>query len=342
MSATVHHIGPGERHGANAALRAWLARPLRRDWLAHALEPHVAFRHRPGDRQTRRPGRPGRPGRPSRPTPWHLEWRDGRDDAPTAFETHDDALVHAAAVLGWRADGLEARFGPDYAFALDYVSAPDNPNDWARGPDPIQDVYLVDVEVPGRGALRARLVEAGSGRHVETVSLGHDTALGLAVSEMLTDGVDPGEVLVRDLHYDPVSDTLSSDAREALAARFVAQGQDPVEIETDRLGELEYEPGDVTCPAEGTARAGALLARMQSRLAGAAVSPHERARLFVEAAALARIVRSLAEVEAPPERPVLVPPAPPGGESGAQGMGVPGREGVPPARSASIHPLPRR
>ena len=341
MSATVHRIERGEGHDAGAALRAWLARPLRRDWLAHALDPHVAFRHRPGARQTRRPGRPGRPGRPSRPTPWLLEWRDGRD-APTAFETHDAALVHAAAALGWRPDGLEARFGPDYALALDYVSAPDNPNDWACGPDPIQDVYLVDVEVPGRGALRARLVEAVSGRYVETVPLDDDTPLGLAVAEMLADGVDPGEILVRDLHYDPVSDTLSFDAREALAARFIAQGQDVVEIEADRLGELEYEPGDVACPAEGVARAGALLARMQSRLAGAAACPHERARLFVEAVALARLARSLAEVEAPPERPALVPPAPPGGESGAQATGAPGREGVPSARTASIHPLPRR
>ena len=336
MSATVHRIERGEGHDAGAALRAWLARTLRRDWLAHALDPHVAVRHRPGDRSTRRPGRP------SRPTPWHLEWRDGRDDAPTAFETHDAALVHAAAALGWRPDSLEARFGPDYALALDYVSAPDNPNDWACGPDPIQDVYLVDVEVPGRGVLRARLVEAASGRHVETVPLGHDTPLGLAVAEMLADGEDPGGVLVRDLHYDPVSDTLSFDAREALAARFIAQGQDMVEIEADRLGELEYEPGDVACPAEGAARAGALLARMQSRLAGAAACPHERARLFVEAVALARLARSLAEVEAPPERPVLVPPAPPGGESGAQATGGPGREGAPSARTASIHPLPRR
>ena len=341
MSATVHRIGHGEGHDAGAALLAWLARPLRRDWLAHALAAHVAVHHRPGARQTRRPGRPGRPGRPSRPTPWLLEWRDGRD-VPAAFETHDAALVHAAAALGWRPDGLEARFGPDYALALDYVSAPDNPNDWARGPDPIQDVYLVDVEVPGRDALRARLVEAASGHPVETVPLDDDTPLGLAVSEMLADGVDPGEVLVRDLHYDPVSDTLSFDAREALAARFIAQGQDVVEIEADRLGALEYAPGDVACAVEGTARAGALLARMQSRLASVVTCSHERARLFVEAVALARLARSLAEVDTPPERPVLVPPAPPGGESGARATGGPGREDVPSARTASIHPLPRR
>ena len=335
MSATVHPIERAEGHDAGAALRAWLARPLRREWLAHALGAHVAVRYRPGERSARRPGRP------SRPTPWHLEWRDGRDES-AAFETHDAALVHAAAALGWRPDDLEARFGAHYALALEYVSAPDNPNDWARGPDPIQDVYLVDVEVPGRGALRGRLVEAGSGRFVETVPLDDDTPLGLAVSEMLADGTEPGEVLVRDLHYDPVSDTLSFDAREALAARFIAQGQDVVEIETDRLAGLEYEPGDVACAVEGTARAGALLARMQSRLPGAAACPLMRARLFVEAVALARLACSLAEVEASPERPVPVPPAPPGGQSGARKAGGPGREGVPPARSASIHPLPRR
>ena len=326
MSATVHPIERAEGHDAGAALRAWLARPLRREWLAHALGAHVAVRYR----QIDRPRFTGRRRKP--PTPWHLEWRDGRgDEAPAAFETHDDALVHAAAALGWRPDDLEARFGAHYALALEYVSAPDNPNDWARGPDPIQDVYLVDVEVPERGALRGRLVEAGSGRFVETVPLDDDTPLGLAVAEMLADGTEPGEVLVRDLHYDPVSDTLSFDAREALAARFIAQGQDVVEIETDRLAGLEYEPGDVADAVEGTVRARTLLARMQARLAGATACPLMRARLFVEAVALARLARSLAEVEAPP-----------GGESGAQKAGGPGREGVPPARSASIHPLPRR
>ena len=325
MSATDHPIGRAEGHDAGAALRAWLARPLRREWLAHALGAHVAVRHRPGERSVRRPGRP------SRPTPWHLEWRDGRAGAPAAFETHDAALVHAAAALAWRPDDLEARFGPHYVLALDYVSAPDNPNEWARGPDPIQDVYLVDVEVPGRGALRGRLVEAGSGRFVETVPLDDDTPLGLAVAEMLADGTEPGEVLVRDLHYDPVSDTLSFDVHEALAARFIAQGQDVVEIETDRLAGLEYEPGDVADAVEGTVRAGALLARMQARLAGAAACPLMRARLFVEAVALVRLARSLAEVETQPE-----------GESGAQEAGGPGREGVRSARSASIHPLPRR
>ena len=325
MSATVHPIERAEGHDAGAALRAWLARPLRREWLAHALDPHVALRHRPGERSARRPGRP------SRPTPWHLEWRNGRDDAPAAFETHDAALVHAAAALGWRPDALEARFAACYALALEYVSAPDNPNDWARGPDPIQDVDLVDVEVPARGALRGRLVEAGSGRYVETVPLADDTPLGLAVAEMLSDGAEPGEVLVRDLHYDPVSDTLSFDAREALAARFIAQGQDVVALEAERLAALEYEPGDVADAVEGTVRAGALLTRMQARLAGAAACPLMRARLFVEAVALVRLARSLAEVETPP-----------GGESGAQEAVEPGREGVPPARSASIHPLPRR
>lgn len=338
MSATVHRLGRGEAHDTGAALRAWLERPLRREWLAHALDPHVAVRHRPGERQTRRPGRPGRP---SRATPWLLEWRDGRD-APNAFETHDAALVHAAAALGWRPDDLEARFGPHYALALDYVSAPDNPNEWARGPDPIQDVYLVDVESPARGALRARLVEAASGRFVETVPLADDTPLGLAVAEMLADGAAPGEILVRDLHYDPVSDTLGFDACEALAARFIAQGQDVVELEAERLAGLEYEPGDVACAVEGTARAGVLLAQMQAHLPGAATCPLMRARLFVDAVTLARLARSLVEVDTPPERPALVPPAPPGGESGAQATGGPGREGVPAARSASIHPLPRR
>ena len=335
MTATVHHIGRGEGHDASAALRAWLTRPLRRDWLAHALGAHVAVRHCPGERSARRPGRP------SRPTPWYLEWRDGRD-APAAFETHDAALVHAASALGWRPDDLEARFGPDYALALEYVSAPDNPNDWAGGADPIQDVYLVDVEVPERGALRGRLVEAASGRYVETVSVADDTPLGLAVAEMLADGAEPGEVLVRDLHYDPVSDTLSFDVREALAARFVAQGQDVVEIEAERLAGLEYEPGDVADAFEGTVRAGTLLARMQARLPGAATCPLKRARLFVEAVALVRLARSLAEVETPPERPVSVPPVPPGGECGARRPGGPGREGVPAVRSASIHPLPRK
>lgn len=341
MSASIHRIGRGEGHDAGAALRAWLARPLRRDWLAHALGAHVAVRHRSGERQTRRPGRPGRPGRPSRPTPWLIEWRDGRD-ASGAFETHDAALVHAATALGWRPDDLEARFAAHYALALEYVSAPDNPNDWAGGADPIQDVYLVDVEVPERGALRGRLVEAASGRFVETVPLDDDTPLGLAVAEMLADGAEPGEVLVRDLHYDPVSDTLGFDVREALAARFIAQGQDVVEIEAERLAGLEYEPGDVADPFEGTVRAGVLLARMQARLPGAAACPLVRARLFVEAVALVRLVRSLAEVETPPERPVPVPPAPPGGESGTRRAGGSGREGVPPVRSASIHPLPRR
>ena len=337
MSATVHRIGRRRRHDAGAALREWLERPLRREWLAHALRAHVAVRHR----QTERPRFTGRRREP--PRPWHLEWRDGRDDgAPAAFETHDAALVHAAAVLAWRPDDLEARFGPHYALALEYVSAPDNPNDWAGGPDPIQEVYLVDVEVPERGALRGRLVEAASGRFVETVPLDDDTRLGLAVAEMLADGAEPGEVLVRDLHYDPVSDTLSFDAREALAARFVAQGQDVVELEAERLAGLEYEPGDVADAVEGTVRAGALLARMQSRLPGAAACPLMRARLFVEAVALVRLVRSLAEVETPPERPIPVPPAPPGGESGVRGAGGPGREGVPPDRSASIRPFPRR
>ena len=336
MSASIHRIGRERGHDAGAALRAWLERPLRREWLAHALGAHVAVRYRPSER----PGFTGRRREP--PTPWHLEWRDGRDDAPAAFETHDDALVHAAAALGWRPEDLEARFGPYYALALEYVSAPDNPNDWARGPDPIQDVDLVDVEVPERGALRARLVEAGSGRFVETVPLADDTPLGLAVAEMLADGADSGEILVRDLHYDPVSDTLSFDAREALAARFIAQGQDVVALEAERLAGLEYEPGDVADAVEGTVRAGALLARMQARLAGAAACPLMRARLFVEAVALARLARSLAEVETPPERPVPAPPARPGGESGVQEAGEPGREGVPPARSASIHPLPRR
>ena len=335
MSATVHRIGRGEGHDAGAALRAWLARPLRRDWLAHALRAHVAVRYRSPE-PPRFTGR-----RRKLPTPWLLEWRDGHH-APAAFETHDAALVHAAAALGWRPDGLEARFGPDYALALEYVSGPDNPNDWAGGADPIQDVYLVDVEVPERGAVRGRLVEAASGRFVETVSLDDDTPLGLAVAEMLADGEEPGEVLVRDLHYDPVSDTLAFDVREALAARFVAQGQDVVEIEAERLGELEYEPGAVADAFEGTVRAGTLLARMQARLAGAAACPLMRARLFVEAVALVRLARSLAEVETPPERPVPVPPAPPGGESGARGAGGSGREGVPAVRSASIHPLPRR
>ena len=337
MSATVHRIGRGEGHDAGAALRAWLSRPLRRDWLAHALRAHVAVRHRPGERSARRPGRP------SRPTPWCLEWRNARDDdASAAFETHDAALVHAAGALGWRPDDLEARFGPDYALALEYVSAPDNPNDWAGGADPIQDVYLVDVEVPERGALRGRLVEAASGRFVETVPLDDDTPLGLAVAEMLADGAEPGEVLVRDLHYDPVSDTLGFDVREALAARFIAQGQDVVEIEAERLAGLEYEPGDVADPFEGTVRAGVLLERMQARLAGTAACPLMRARLFVEAVALVRLARSLAEVETPPERPVPAPPAPRGGESGARESGGPGRESVASTRSASIHPLPRR
>ena len=338
MSATVHHIGRERGHDAAAALRKWLVRPLRRDWLAHALRPHVAVRYRPPS------GRPGFTGRRREPPrPWHLEWRDGRDDdAPAAFETHDAALVHAAAALGWRPDDLEARFAAHYALALEYVSAPDNPNDWAGGADPIQDVVLVDVEVPERGALRGRLVEAASGRFVETVALGDDTPLGLAVSEMLADGAEPGEVLVRDLHYDPVSDTLAFDVREALAARFVAQGQDVVAIEAERLAGLEYEPGDVADPFEGTVRAGTLLARMQARLPGAAACPLKRARLFVEAVALVRLLRSLAEVETPPERPIPASPAPPGGESGAREVGDPGREGVPPARSASIHPLPRR
>ena len=335
MSATVHRIGRGEGHDAGAALRAWLARPLRRDWLAHALGAHVALRHRSGDRSARRPGRP------SRPTPWHLEWRDGRD-APAAFETHDAALMHAATALGWRPDDLEARFGAHYALALEYVSAPDSPNDWAGGADPVQDVCLVDVEVPERGALRGRLVEAASGRFVETASLDDDTPLGLAVAQMLADGAEPGEVLVRDLHYDPVSDTLAFDVREALAARFVAQGQDVVEIEAERLAGLEYEPGDVTDAFEGTVRAGVLLERMQARLAGAAACPLMRARLFVEAVALVRLTRSLAEVETPPERPVPAPPAPPRGESGARRVDGPVRESVASTRSASIHPLPRR
>ena len=224
----------------------------------------------------------------------------GRRALRRASETHDEALAHVAAALRWHTDALAARFAACYAFVLEYVSSPSNPNAWTGCMDPIAEVCLVDPEMPAKGTPLARLIDAVSGRFAETVRLDDDTPLGFAVSGMPADGEEPGELVVRGLHYDPVSGTLSFDEREALVGRFIAQGQNVVELETERLAELRY--GSVPCGVrsvpEGTRCAGAILARMRERLPAAACL-HERARIFVDAGELVRLALALGELNAP-------------------------------------------
>ena len=123
--------------------------------------------------------------------PCVLKPGDGADSQPWASETCDDALAHATAALGWTAQHLEARFLAYYR----------------------------------HGPCAASIVDATSGQCIDRVSLEPGTGLGLAAADMLVDGLDPDDIVLRGLYYDPVSATLTFDQHEALAGRFIAQGR---------------------------------------------------------------------------------------------------------------------
>ena len=279
---------PHGQHEVSTEVRSWLQQPLRREWLDAVLPPSHRLRFRPDDRRR----------------PWVLKPGDGADSRPRAFETCDDALAHATAALGWTAQDLEARFLAYYRHVHAYVASRPDRNAWAHGPDPIHDVYLADFKLDRRGPCAASIVDATSGQCIDRVSLEPGTGLGLAAADMLVDGLDPDDIVLRGLYYDPVSATLTFDEHEALAGRFIAQGQDVVEIETERLSRLELEPATPAVPdiLKAVRRGEAIIERIGTALVHAGRSgPHERARLFVDAADLVRLAYGLAEWQAPVE-----------------------------------------